>query len=327
LSQTCAVDASFSERTSSYDTNFRREGSGPVPDPRESYRDAEVSQKDGYSSGSDSDEAALLSPRRLDIQDFKVQCTKSLKNGHFVQDYKIGEMLGQGSYGIVFAARRRNVDGPEGDVAVKLIDKVEMPPEDIERETKIHAMLDHPNILKVHDVIDERFFVCIVTDRFRGGDLVKCLQESKRRLKPSKIVHIAKQLLEGVGYLHTLAIVHRDVKADNILLEREDLVDPSCRIILADFGFACVCKMGDRLQRRCGTRMYWAPEMWDRNYASKVDVWAVGITIFGKGALNSRGTGNRAVLTAICREREASESVFHRECATVRNGTLTQAIY
>ncbi|CAK0870322.1 unnamed protein product [Prorocentrum cordatum] len=209
------------------------------------------------------------------------QRTESLRNGRFVKEYKIGEMLGQGAFGIVFAAKRRKPTDSEGNMlAVKLIDKVETHPGDIEREAAIHAKLDHPNILKVHDVIDERFFVCIVTDRFPGGDLVKCLHGCQR-LKPSKTMHIVKQMLEGVCYLHNLAIVHRDVKADNFLTEKEEFLDPDCRVILADFGFACYCRTGDRLQRRCGTKMYWAPEIWDRNYAVKVDVWAVGVTVYG----------------------------------------------
>lgn len=207
---------------------------------------------------------------------------RSLKDGRLLDEYSLGELLGQGSFGIVYACRPKREK--TRNLAVKLVERVEALPEDIDREARIHQSLDHPNILKVHEVIDEKCFLCIVMDHYTGGDLVRCLQthaKAGRRIKSGRIIHVVKQMTEAVAYLHGMSIVHRDIKADNYLLDRLAITDTECRVALADFGFSCECRAGDRLKRRCGTHCYWPPELWDRNYALKVDVWAVGVTLFG----------------------------------------------
>jgi len=209
--------------------------------------------------------------------------TKSLDGCGLLQEYTLKDILGHGSFGIVFACKANlynTLAGDETDFAVKLIDKVEAHPEDIEMETYIQKKLSHPNILKVHKIIAEKCFVCIVTDLYRGGDMVSCLRQ-KQPILSGKIVHIGRQMVEAVAYIHSRSIVHRDIKADNFLLDRKSMTDQQCRVVLADFGFACECKVGDRLRRQCGTKRYWSPELWDGNYALKVDVWALGVTTYG----------------------------------------------
>mmetsp|Transcript_2492 Transcript_2492/g.5454 ORF Transcript_2492/g.5454 Transcript_2492/m.5454 type:complete len:947 (+) Transcript_2492:91-2931(+) len=214
------------------------------------------------------------------ISHVSVQLAQSLTQ-RLCDDYVLMDILGQGSFGIVFECCDKNDKSRK--FAVKLVDKAEAAPEDIEQEINVHRKLEHPNLLKMHRLIDEKCFACILTDLWTGGDLMKALEghaRLKRRIRCSRLVHIAKQMLSGLAYLHEKNVVHRDIKPDNYLLDRPSLTDKECRVILADFGFACECKKGDRLRRQCGTRSYWAPEMWDKNYASKVDVWAVGVSLY-----------------------------------------------
>jgi len=202
-------------------------------------------------------------------------------------EYSLLQVLGQGSYGIVFECRSASTSlGEEAgpSLAVKLIDKAEAAPEDIEQEICMQQRLNHPSILKVHRVIEERCFTCIVMDLYRGGDLMQVIEahaRSKTRISSRKISHIARQMMEGIVHIHSKLVVHRDVKPENFVVDRNSIMDQNCRIALADFGFACECKAGDRLRRQCGTKVYWAPEMWDRNYAQKVDLWALGVTFYG----------------------------------------------
>jgi len=222
--------------------------------------------------------------------DLSMGRTRSLENGRLLDAYTLGSIIGQGSFGIVFACRKKGQDADKRgeqqdghDMAVKLVDKVESLPEDIVREVQTQQRMQHPNILRVREVIDEKCFLCIITDRYWGGDLVKCIKShvaSGKRIRVGRIRHIVVQMLNAIGYLHELWIVHRDIKADNYLLDRISLMDSKCHVVLADFGFACECRLGDRLRRRCGTKTYWPPELWDRNYTQKVDMWAMGVTLF-----------------------------------------------
>merc|ERR1719491_513875 len=104
--------------------------------------------------------------------------------------------------------------------------------------------------------------------------------KTKGKLSVSKSKPICKQMADSIAYLHGKMIVHRDVKGDNYLTTVEDLTDPNNMIILSDFGTAVGIRPGERLHDSCGTKAYWAPEFYDRDYSLKVDVWAVGVIVF-----------------------------------------------
>merc|ERR1719201_1162945 len=114
--------------------------------------------------------------------------------------------------------------------------------------------MDHPNVIKCHDVIYEKCFVCIVMDRLRGGDLIVGMQthwKSKGKIPVMSTVHITAQMASSIHYLHNRSIIHRDVKGDNYLCDRSDIVDPQCRIVLTDFGTAVACTATEWLREKC----------------------------------------------------------------------------
>lgn len=88
-------------------------------------------------------------------------------------------------------------------------------------------------------------------------------------------------MASSINYLHKECIFHRDVKCDNFLCDRGDIVDPNCRVVLADFGTAVPCKPTDRLHEKCGTKIYWSPEFYKLEYSLKVDIWAMGVVVYG----------------------------------------------
>jgi len=195
----------------------------------------------------------------------------------------VGEKLGEGAFGTVYRCRRKG--GPK-QMAVKMIDKVETPMEDIKKEVEIQAKLDHPNIVKVFGVYDERCFVCLVMALCEGRDLVDGLQllkKARTKWDCLELLHCYRPLAAAVQYLHSKKIVHRDLKGDNYLLDRRDISDPQCHIYLSDFGSAQVLTSLDvrMTDQDIGTKTYWAPELCLGNYGVKVDIWALGVVMYG----------------------------------------------
>mmetsp|Transcript_49402 Transcript_49402/g.141342 ORF Transcript_49402/g.141342 Transcript_49402/m.141342 type:complete len:777 (+) Transcript_49402:98-2428(+) len=198
-----------------------------------------------------------------------------------LEEYTVGPTLGEGAFGVVYQCTRR-ATGEE--VAVKMVDKVETPVEAIKKEADMLRSMSHLNIVKFHQVFFERCFVCIVMDKFSGGDLVEGLQSHLRergKINCHDVVHVSQQMGASVQYLHHRSIVHRDIKGDNYLMDRKNITDPKCHIVLTDFGTAHTLKHQERLNAEVGTRIFWSPEFFNRNYGLKVDIWAMGIVMYG----------------------------------------------
>jgi len=198
-----------------------------------------------------------------------------------LDEYAVGDILGEGAFGIVSSCKHRTT-GKE--YAVKMVDKVESTLADIERETEMMRCVDHPNIVKLRGVFYERCFICIVMDKYTGGDVVEGLHTHLRlkgKIPCRKVVHIMQQMGASIQYLHSENIVHRDIKGDNFLMDRPDLTDPNCNIVLTDFGTVCFLNEGDRLSESVGTKCFWSPEFFEFNYGKKIDVWAMGIVSYG----------------------------------------------
>jgi len=85
----------------------------------------------------------------------------------------------------------------------------------------------------------------------------------------------------AISYIHRRSIVHRDIKGDNFLLDRKNFLDPECRLALCDFDTALYVGSDQRVTDQSGTRNYWAPEIFSMDYGKKVDVWAMGVTLYG----------------------------------------------
>lgn len=203
------------------------------------------------------------------------------KELRLLDEYSVGKKLGEGAFGVVSICKKR-ATGEE--FAVKMVDKVETPVDAIKKEAELLKNMDHPNIVKCHGVYYERCFVCIVMDMFSGGDLVEGLQrhlKERGQINCFDVVHVSRQMSASIEYLHKNNLVHRDVKGDNFLMDRKDMTDQKCRIVLTDFGTVCDARPDDRLSASVGTKLFWPPEFFNKDYGQKVDVWAVGVVLYG----------------------------------------------
>jgi len=197
--------------------------------------------------------------------------------------YVLGNEIGKGTFGIVYECFKKS-DESQTAYAVKYIDKVAQENDLIALETKMLQELDHPNVVKCLDVFDEKEYMCIVMEKWDGNDVVSRLIEHTERdddLREEAVAHLVKQMLSSLVYLHAHGVIHRDVKMDNFLIDKRSLDDTASRLALSDFGCAKYLKLGERCEESVGTKVYKSPEFIMEDYCHKVDVWAVGVSMYG----------------------------------------------
>lgn len=225
-------------------------------------------------------------------------------------DYILGQTLGEGEFGKVKLGWKK--DGSV-QVAIKLIRRESLGTNPsrlpkIYREISILRGLSHPNIVRLHEMAETDRYIGIILEYASGGELFDFIL-NHRYLKDNNARRLFAQLVSGVGYLHKKGIVHRDLKLENLLLDRNR------NIIITDFGFANTfdprdelsdeieyhladkefvkrlgleriqsngSRKGDLMQTSCGSPCYAAPELvvTDSLYTGrKVDVWSCGVIL------------------------------------------------
>lgn len=191
--------------------------------------------------------------------------------------YDFSETLGRGA----FAEVKKAVFKPTGDPrAVKIIHKIGLANESMDpkhklRELKVLQELDHPNILRVFELYEDKNRYYIVMEFCAGGDLFSRLQQV-RRFTEVQVGKLMYQLLSAVTYCHQRFVIHRDLKPENILLEgTEDLT-----IRIADFGSSSFLDPKKKLSGVHGSAYYIAPEVLKEAYNEKCDVWSCGIILY-----------------------------------------------
>ncbi|XP_076059676.1 serine/threonine-protein kinase chk-1-like [Oratosquilla oratoria] len=155
-----------------------------------------------------------------------------------------------------------------------------------QEEIKIHKKLDHTNIITFLGSDTNEEYLYVFLEYAPGGSLSEKLKHNG--LSEEKVRFYFVQLMEGVKYLHSLHITHRDLKPGNLLLSGSDVVK------IGDFGLACEFVEGQYLTRKYGTMAYMAPEVFKRRYmGDQADIWSCGIILFK--LLTTRCPWKRAV--------------------------------
>ncbi|KAG2297277.1 hypothetical protein Bca52824_043946 [Brassica carinata] len=189
--------------------------------------------------------------------------------------YEIGRTIGEGN----FAKVKLGYDTTNGTyVAVKIIDKALVIQKglqsQVQREIRTMKLLNHPNIVQIHEVIGTKTKICIVMEYVAGGQLSDKL--CRHKMKESDARKLFQQLIDAVDYCHNRGVYHRDLKPQNLLL------DSKGNLKVSDFGLSAVPKSGDMLSTACGSPCYIAPELiMNKGYSgAAVDVWSCGVILF-----------------------------------------------
>ncbi|XP_072138335.1 death-associated protein kinase 2 isoform X1 [Mobula birostris] len=205
----------------------------------------------------------------------------SFKQQKVEECYEIGEELGSGQFAIVKKCSKRS-DGLE--YAAKFIKKRQVRAsrrgvrrEEIEREVNILQQIQHPNIITLHDVYENKTDVVLILELVSGGELFDFLAQ-KESLSEEEATAFIKQILDGVNYLHSKNIAHFDLKPENIMLL--DKI-PVPHIKLIDFGLAHKIEDGVEFKNIFGTPEFVAPEI--VNYEPlglPADMWSIGVITY-----------------------------------------------
>ncbi|XP_023591612.1 death-associated protein kinase 1 [Trichechus manatus latirostris] len=200
-----------------------------------------------------------------------------------VEDYyDTGEELGSGQFAVVKKCREKSTGL---QYAAKFIKKRRtkssrrgVSREDIEREVSILKEIQHPNVITLHEVYENKTDVILILELVAGGELFDFLAE-KESLTEEEATEFLKQILSGVYYLHSLQIAHFDLKPENIMLLDRNVPKPRIKII--DFGLAHKIDFGNEFKNIFGTPEFVAPEI--VNYEPlglEADMWSVGVITY-----------------------------------------------
>ncbi|XP_071275990.1 serine/threonine-protein kinase MARK2 isoform X2 [Agelaius tricolor] len=237
--------------------------SGRSPLPTVNERDAE---QPGAVEGKGGGKASMLRGRNAG--------TAAEEQPH-IGNYRLLKTIGKGNFAKVKLARHV-LTGKE--VAVKIIDKTQLNSSSLQklfREVRIMKVLNHPNIVKLFEVIETEKTLYLVMEYASGGEVFDYLV-AHGRMKEKEARAKFRQIVSAVQYCHQKFIVHRDLKAENLLL------DADMNIKIADFGFSNEFTFGNKLDTFCGSPPYAAPELFQgKKYdGPEVDVWSLGVILY-----------------------------------------------
>uniref|UniRef100_A0A4W5Q2Y5 non-specific serine/threonine protein kinase n=1 Tax=Hucho hucho TaxID=62062 RepID=A0A4W5Q2Y5_9TELE len=189
--------------------------------------------------------------------------------------YEIERTIGKGNFAVVKLATHIIT---RAKVAIKIVDKTQLDDENLKkifREVQIMKMLRHPHIIRLYQVMENEKMIYLVTEYASGGEIFDHLV-AHGRMAEKDARRKFKQIVAAVHFCHCRNIVHRDLKAENLLL------DHNLNIKIADFGFSNLFSRGQLLKTWCGSPPYAAPELFEgKEYdGPKVDIWSLGVVLY-----------------------------------------------
>jgi len=204
------------------------------------------------------------------------RCIKEINSGKRIGFYRIQQKLGDGAFAKVMLGVHCLV---KAKVAIKIVNKMNLDDKSnslLQHEVACMQKLAHPYLIRLHEVLETTSHIYMISEYAMQGDLTEKV-ETEGRLKEPLAMRYYSQILSAVTYMHQNNIIHRDIKAPNVLLSWGD----TCKV--ADLGFCrTVHSPNHYLDTFCGSPPYAAPELFkDDHYLGRyVDIWALGILLF-----------------------------------------------
>ncbi|XP_071957874.1 serine/threonine-protein kinase SIK2-like [Antedon mediterranea] len=189
--------------------------------------------------------------------------------------YDIDKTLGKGNFAVVKLAKHRIT---KSQVAIKIIDKTKLDESNLKkvyREVHIMKNLNHPHVIKLYQVMETKSMLYLVTEYAQNGEMFDYLDKNGR-MSEKEAGQKFGQIVSAVDYCHKHNVVHRDLKAENLLL------DGNMNVKIADFGFSNYFTVGKHLATWCGSPPYAAPEVFEgQQYEGpQLDVWSLGVVLY-----------------------------------------------
>ena len=224
-----------------------------------------------------------MEPSKVIIRkEFFIKETK----GDITEFYEVIKKIGEGGFSKVYKVKEKAT----GQIrAMKQVYKSKIPDiKNFKTEIKILAMLDHPHILRLFDVIEDSNNFYLISELCTGGELLSKM--SNNRYKEKEAAKLMEQIVSAVAYCHEKGICHRDLKPQNILFCNENknspikvvdfgiskIYDPSLSSLKEEFGERSNKKMSTKV----GTIFYLSPEVIKGSYTEKCDVWSLGVILY-----------------------------------------------
>ena len=207
--------------------------------------------------------------------DFK---QKEILVGSRLSEFEIVKQLGKGSYGTVYVVRSKLDKNTYVMKKMELNHLKESQQRECYREVSILRKVSHPNIIKYYSSFLENESLCIIMEYAELGDLYTLIKHYKRHQKFFEEIilwRIAFEVLNGLEYLHSNNIIHRDIKCLNLFLSKDHHVK------IGDLGVSTITSLGGMHCTRVGTPLYLSPELVKQiPYDYKTDIWSFGCSLY-----------------------------------------------
>lgn len=209
--------------------------------------------------------------------------------------HELGDEVGSGAAARVYTCRRLKTGEQMAAKVInlqklRLLGDLESHMVKLDREVRILSELQHPRLVRLHFVHKTPNWLFLVMELVSGGELFDQIVQN-RSLNEVEAKYIFRQLLEGVGYMHSKHVIHRDLKPENILISatrqaEAPLAGKLHDVKIADFGLSKVISDGTSFAKTfVGTPQYWAPEVLavqggGGSYSQAADYWSLGAVLF-----------------------------------------------